>query len=89
MEKVSIDVQKWTGLRGNFHPYTEVVCDAPQPLPEEVGTWQQWAADSLLVVARAESWQAGRYHYAAQQRDGEGHTLTTFARGTWDWHTDA
>lgn len=87
MDQVWLDVRMWTGLRGNFHPFTDVVCDAPEPLPEVVDEWQRWAAAYLGAVATHEGWQPGRYHYSAEQRDDGGHTLAVFARGTWDWTT--
>ena len=87
MDEVWLDVQMWTGLRGNFRPFMDVSCPVPEPLPTVVGVWQQWAVTSLSTVAAAEGWQAGRYHYCAEQRDDGGHALTVFARGTFDWAT--
>lgn len=77
----------WTGLQGNFHPFLDVQCAAPDPLPEVVEGWQQWAVASLGTVATTEGWQPGRYHYSAEQRDDGGHTLVVFAEGTFDWTT--
>jgi len=77
MEQVWLDVQMWTGLRGNFHPFTDVVCDAPDPLPDVVDDWQRWATAHLGAVAAQESWQPGRYSYSAEQRDDGGHALTS------------
>jgi hypothetical protein len=87
MDQVWLDVRMWTGLRGTFHPFMDVACPAPEPLPTVVGVWQQWAVACLGTVAAAEGWQAGRYHYSAEQRDDGGHALAVFARGTFDWAT--
>lgn len=85
MDQVWLDVQMWTGLQGNFHPFKDVVCAAPQPLPDLVDGWQRWAVGQLDVVAAQETWQPGRYHYAAEQRAENGRALTVFAQGVWDW----
>jgi len=85
MDVVWLDVQMWTGLRGTFHPFTDVVCDAPDPQPAESGDWQHWASAYLGLVAQQDGWQPGRYHYSAERRDEGGHTLEVFARGLWEW----
>jgi hypothetical protein len=82
---VWLDVQMWTGLRGTFRPFIDVACDLPEPLPAIVSDWQQWANGQLRAVAQQESWQPGRYHYSAEYRDDDGHTLQVFAHGVWDW----
>ncbi|WP_246631301.1 hypothetical protein [Pseudonocardia nigra] len=87
MDVVWLDVQMWTGLRGTFHPFTDVACEAPDPLPAIEGEWQRWASQYLGVVAMQEGWQAGRYAYSAERRDDGGHTLKIFARGQWQWNT--
>ena len=84
MDVVWLDVQMWTGLRGAFHPFIDVACDAPEPLPAAPGDWQRWAGAHLDAVARHEGWQAGRYHYSAERRDDDGRTLEVFARGLWE-----
>lgn len=85
MDVVWLEVQMWTPLRGQLRPFTEVICDAPDPLPTDATTWQDWAAAYLDVVAAHDDWQAGRYHYSAERRDEGGHTLQVFARGYWEW----
>lgn len=87
MDEVWLDVQMWTGLRGNFHPFMDVACEAPDPLPAATQEWQQWADAFLGVVAQQEGWQPGRYHYSAEHRDDAGHTLQVFTRGLWEWDT--
>jgi hypothetical protein len=87
VETVWLDVQMWTGLRGTFHPFIDVACEAPDPMPAGTGEWQQWAGAHLGAVAQLEGWQAGRYAYRAERRDDGGHTLEVFARGQWDWAT--
>lgn len=86
MDQVWLDVRMWTALQGHFHPFIDVACEAPDPLPTPDG-WPFWAADHLGAVAQRESWQPGRYAWSAEQRDDGGHTLAVFARGTWDWRT--
>jgi hypothetical protein len=86
MEQVWLDVQMWTGLRGNFHPFTDLECEAPDPPPATPGDWQRWASQYLGVVAVQEGWQPGRYSYVAERRDDAGHTLQVFTRGQWEWH---
>jgi hypothetical protein len=85
VETVWLDVQMWTGLRGTFHPFMDVACEAPDPLPAEGAEWQQWADAYLGAVAQQEGWQSGRYAYSAERRDDVGHTLEVFARGQWEW----
>lgn len=87
MDVVWLDVQMWTGLRGTFHPFLDVACDLPEPLPVAEGDWQQWAGLNLRAVAAHERWQPGRYHYTAEQRDDGGHTLQVFAHSLWEWTT--
>lgn len=84
MDTVWLDLQKWTSLRGHLQPFTDVMCDAPDPAPQDVAGWQAWAVAYLDVVAKYDNWQAGRYHYSAELRDDGGHTLQVFARGYWD-----
>ena len=86
METVWLDVQMWTGLRGNFHPFTEVACAAPEPAPGIPGEWQQWAGAYLGAVAQLEGWQPGRYAYSAELRDEDGHTVEVLTRGQWEWN---
>lgn len=57
----------WTGLRGTFHPFLDVACDPPEPVPTLEGDWQTWAALNLEAVAAHEQWQAGRYHYTVER----------------------
>lgn len=85
MELVFLDVQMWTPLRGNYRPFTDVVCDAPDPAPTDVITWQHWAHDHLAAVAGHDGWQPGRYHFSVEHRDDADHTLQVFARGLWDY----
>ena len=87
MDVVWLDVQMWTGLRGSLQPLTDIECDAPQPAPDRLLSWEQWAVEHLTAVAARESWQAGRYHYTAERRDGAGHPVEVFARGYWEWPT--
>ena len=84
MDRVWLDVQMWTPLRGTFHPFTDVVCEPPDPLPAAVDGWQVWATAQLGAVAGQQRWQPGRYHYSAEQRDEGGQPLTVFVRGVWD-----
>lgn len=87
VDVVWLDVQMWTGLRGHFHPFLDVACDAPDPLPALEGDWQRWAGAYLEAVAAHESWQPGRYSYSAERRDDGGHTVEVFTRGQWDWRS--
>lgn len=87
MDTVWLDVSMWTGLRGNFHPFTDVACDAPEPLPDESAAWQQWAVANLGAVAQRDGWQPGRYHYSAERRDEKGRTLVVLVRGHWELTT--
>ena len=89
METVWLDVQMWTGLRGNFHPFMDVACEAPDPPPAMAGEWQQWAGSYLWAVAQKENWQPGRYAYSAEVRDDEGHILEVLTRGQWEWNAHA
>jgi hypothetical protein len=86
VESVWLDVQKWVGLRGVFHPFIEVDCEAPDPLPGSGSEWQQWATEQLRAVAVRESWQAGRYAYTAERRDEHGYRFELLTRGQWDWN---
>ena len=85
MDSVWLDVKKWTPLRGNFHPFIEVDCMAPDPAPASRGEWQQWATAQLSAVAQHEAWQAGRYAYIAVRRDEDGRSMELLTRGQWDW----
>jgi hypothetical protein len=89
VETVWLDVQMWTGLRGNFHPFMDVACEAPDPPPAMAGEWQQWAGSHLGAVAQKENWQPGRYAYSAEVRDDEGHILEVLTRGQWAWNAHA
>lgn len=86
METVWLDVQMWTGLRGNFHPFMDVACEAPDPPPRDPAEWQQWANAHLDAVAQREGWQAGRYAYRAERRDDDGHPVDVLTRGQWEWN---
>jgi hypothetical protein len=86
VDSVWLDVQKWTGLRGNFHPFIEVDCRAPDPAPASAGEWQQWATAQLGAVALQERWQAGRYAYVAERRDEDGRSVELLTRGQWEWN---
>ena len=85
MDVVWLDVQMWTGLRGTFHPFLDVACDPPEPVPTVEGDWQTWAALNLEAVAAHERWQSGRYSYTAERRDDGGRAMEVFAHGMWDW----
>lgn len=85
MDSVWLDVKKWTGLRGHFHPFIEVDCKAPDPAPTSPAEWQQWATEQLGAVAQLERWQAGRYAYIAEWRDEDGRRMEVLTRGQWDW----
>ena len=89
METVWLDVRMWTGLRGNFHPFMDVACDAPDPPPIVAAEWQRWAHSYLGAVAQEESWQAGRYAYSAELRDEDGRTVEVLTRGQWEWNATA
>lgn len=84
---VWLNVRMWTGLRGNFHQFTDVASDAPDPAPTLAGEWQQWAAARLGVAAQQDAWQPGRYAYDVERRDDEGRTVEILARGQWQWNT--
>jgi hypothetical protein len=88
MDVVWLDVEMWTGLQGNFLPFTDVECPAPEPLPADDRGWHQWAGAYLSAVAAQDGWQSGRYHYIAESRDDAGRPLEVFARGFWEWGTD-
>jgi hypothetical protein len=85
VDVVWLDVQMWTGLRGNFHPFMDVSCEAPDPPPADPDEWTRWAAAHLAAVAEQEGWQAGRYHYSAERRSDGGHALEVFTPGIWEW----
>ncbi len=85
MDVVWLHVQMWTGLRGTFHPFLDVACDPPVPVPAIEGDWQTWAVLNLESVAAHEQWQAGRYPYTAERRDDGGRALEVFVHGVWDW----
>jgi hypothetical protein len=87
VDPVWLDVQMWTGLQGNFHPFLDISCDAPDPLPADDGEWQRWSGAHLDAVARQEGWQPGRYHYSAERRDDGGRTVEIFVRGLWELTT--
>jgi hypothetical protein len=87
MDTVWLDVQMWTPMRGRMHPFTTVVCDAPDPAPRTTADWQTWAAAYLEIVAGKDDWQPGRYHYTAELRDDGGRTAQVFTRGQWNWRT--
>ncbi len=84
MDVVWLDVRMRAGLRGHFHPFTDVMCDAPDPLPAEPAGWQDWATAYLDAVAAKDGWQPGRYSYSVERRDEGGHALETYVRGQWD-----
>ena len=88
VETVWLDVQMWTGLRGNFHPFKDVACEVGEPPPAFAGEWQQWADSYLSAVAQQEAWQPGRYAYSAERRDDDGHILEVLTRGQWEWSTN-
>jgi hypothetical protein len=85
VDTVWLDVSMWTGLRGTFHPYMDVACEAPDPPPADEGEWQRWAVAYLEAVARGEGWQPGRYAYQAERRDVGGHAVAVLTRGQWEW----
>jgi hypothetical protein len=85
VDTVWLDVSMWTGLRGTFHPFMDVACEAPDPPPVDAGEWQQWACSYLTGVAQREGWQAGRYAYSAERRDDGGHPVEVLTRGQWEW----
>jgi len=84
MDTVWLDVSGTMPLSGNFHPFTEIECDPPEPLPSESGGWQRWASGQLATVAEYESWQPGRYAYSVATRDDAGRPVETFAHGQWE-----
>lgn len=84
MTAIWIDVSMATGLQGSFHPFTEIKCDPPEPVPDASAGWQQWAAGQLATVAGYESWQPGRYSYTVAQRDESDRPLEVFTRGLWE-----
>jgi hypothetical protein len=86
MDTVWLDVQMWTGLRGNFHPFMDVACEAPDPPPAGPSDWQGWAGAYLAAVAEQERWQPGRYAYTAERRDDAGHPVEVYTRGQWEWN---
>ncbi|MGD9987498.1 hypothetical protein [Pseudonocardia sp.] len=85
MDVVWLDVQMWTPLRGSMHPFTDIECDVPDPVPDVPLVWERWALDHLAAVASHDGWQPGRYHYTAERRDRGGHAVEVFARGYWEW----
>jgi hypothetical protein len=85
VDVVWLDVQMWTGLRGNFQPFTEVVLDAPDPVPSSPDEWQHWVARSLAEVAAQDGWQAGRYFFSAELRDDNDRTTQVLSQGQWEW----
>ena len=85
MDTVWLDVSMWTGLRGTFHPFIDIACEAPDPPPGDEGEWQQWATSYLSAVAQEEGWQAGRYAYRAERRDAGDHATQVLTRGQWEW----
>jgi hypothetical protein len=85
VDTVWLDVQMWTPLRGNFHPFLDVVCEAPDPAPAVEGEWRQWASAHLAAAAEHEQWQPGRYHYTAELRDDNGRQVEVKVRGIWEW----
>jgi hypothetical protein len=87
VDRVWLDVQMWTGLRGTFHHFTEIACAPPAPVPDTVDGWEVWAPAQLAAVAGTDGWQPGRYHWTAEQRDGGGRAVAVFARGVWDHRT--
>ncbi|OLT11481.1 hypothetical protein BJF78_04770 [Pseudonocardia sp. CNS-139] len=87
VESVWLDVRKWTGLRGTFHPFIEVDCQVPEPRPVSGDEWQEWATAQLHAVASRERWQAGRYAYTAERRDEDGRSFEELTRGQWDFRT--
>jgi len=84
MNTVWLDVSMATELQGNFHPFTEIKCDPPDPVPTVSAEWQQWATGQLAHVADYESWQPGRYSYTVATRDDEERPVETFTRGLWE-----
>jgi len=89
MNHVWINVQMWTALRGNFHPFLEIECDVPDagPAADDVHAWRERAMATLTRVARADGWQSGRYHYTAERRDPDGRVLEVFVQGVLDMET--
>jgi hypothetical protein len=89
MSDVWIDVQMWTALRGNFHPYLEIECDVPDggPAADDVDAWRERAVATLTRVADADGWQSGRYHYTVERRDPAGRVLEVFVQGVLDLET--
>lgn len=85
MDVLWLDVSMWTGLRGDFLPFTDVACDPPDPAPRSVQEWQEWAAHYLAVVAEQDGWQAGRYHYTAERRDDDERTVEVIVHGHFSW----
>lgn len=85
MDAVWLDVSATMALSGNFHPFTEIKCDPPEPVPTESGQWQRWATGQLARVAAYESWQPGRYAYVAARRDDNGLPMEVFTRGQWEY----
>lgn len=85
MSEIWLDVQMWTALRGHVQPFTDVICDVPDPVPVDTTDWQGWATGYLAVVAQQDGWQPGRYHYTAERRDDGGHVLGVYVRGIWEW----
>jgi hypothetical protein len=89
MNDVWIDVQMWTALRGNFHPFLEIECDVPDggPAADDVDAWRERAVATLTRVADADGWQSGRYHYTVERRDPAGRALEVFVQGVLDLET--
>jgi hypothetical protein len=63
---LSIEVQRWTPMRGRLHQFTTVVADTPQPPPRDADEWHRWSEALLTSVAERDAWQSGRYHYRVQ-----------------------
>lgn len=84
MTVIWLDVSMATGLQGNFHPFTEIKCDPPEPKPDMPGEWQHWAAGQLATVAGYESWQPGHYSYTVARRDESDRPVEMLARGLWE-----
>jgi hypothetical protein len=86
-EELTIDVQMWTPLRGNLHPFTSVVCETPDPAPRDGDEWKRWAAASLLAVADRDHWQPGRYYFRAEITDDADRTAEVLAQDHWEYRT--
>ncbi len=86
VDDVWLDVQMWTGLRGNFHPFIDILCEVPEPPPEpnDIEGWRGSALATLTRVAAVDGWQPGRYHYTAERRDSVGRPQQVYVQGMVD-----